>query len=72
MLMKDEENIRSYIEDNYGDERLLSQWVGDVNNIVPSNRRQTTRQVAAMFKGFGKYFTIERKPYPVRYCFQSS
>jgi hypothetical protein len=68
---EDMETIVSYLSEQTGEDRSLGEWQEDINGLVPSNRRRTTRELGHMFCVIRKkgLFVVERTTWPVRYCF---
>ena len=63
--------IESYLTEHLGENKLLDEWVLTLNDLLPNNRRKTTREMAHLFSFFNKKgtFDIERQSQPSLYCF---
>lgn len=70
-MCKDMEVIISYIDEHRGEIRPLGEWINELNSRITPARRMTPRQYGRVFSVIRKkrLFEVERKVYPVVYCF---
>ncbi len=71
MCMRDIGRIKGFLKERVGETKGLSDWCYQINQILPSNRRLTKRELAFIFNRVLKnnVFTIEYRSDPIEYTF---